>query len=206
MTLPRILSASVFIAASLPASADGYDADALLYLHNTTAQVTAQTATDSLKAAAQAHPDLEWKDGAEGEADSMVMLSDVLFEFGDATLSPDAERTLASIVKDLAGVPGIQITGHTDSIGTEQANEQLAKTRADAVRDWLIEFGEIDATLLTSISKGEAQPIAANVLTDGRDNPEGRSLNRRVEFHMLQEQATAATAQITEPQEIPGAL
>lgn len=206
MTLTRILTTTVFLAASVPAYANGYDADALLYLQNTTAQQAAQTATDNLKAAAEANPNLEWKDGADGEADSMVMLSDVLFEFGDATLSPDAERTLASIVRDLAGVPGIEITGHTDSIGTTQANEELAKARADAVRDWLIEFGEVDATLLTSVSKGEAQPIAANVLANGRDNPEGRSLNRRVEFHMLKSEKTETTAQVIEQPEISGAL
>lgn len=206
MSLTRKLTATVLLAASVPAYAQSNDTDALDGLQNVTAVQTAEIATDKLKAAANANPDLEWKDGAEGEADSMVMLSDVLFEFGDATLSPEAERTLASIARDLSGVPGVEIAGHTDSIGSEQANEELAKARADAVRDWLIEFGEVDAALLTSVSMGEAQPIAANERQDGSDNPEGRSRNRRVEFHMLKKEEPETTAQIVQPLNLSGAI
>ncbi len=122
----------------------------------------------------------------------MVMLSDVLFNFGEATLSPDAVATLGSIAKDLKDVPGIEIAGHTDSIGTEEANLALAKRRADAVRSWLIDNAGVSPDLLTTVSMGETQPIAANLQENGSDNPDGRSKNRRVEFHILEEETASA--------------
>ncbi len=136
----------------------------------------------SLEEIAASDPDLEMREGEDGEADAMVMLSDVLFSFGDASLEPAALDVLAGIGAKLDGVTSLEITGHTDSVGTEEFNLALGQRRADAVRDWLIANTPLTAEVITARGVGEAEPIADNRTADGADNPDGRALNRRVEF------------------------
>ena len=136
----------------------------------------------SLAEIAASDPALSVRTNEDGEADAMVMLADVLFGFGDASLSPDAQEVLAGIAEKLDGVPSLAITGHTDAIGAESINLALGQRRAEAVRDWLIQNTALDADAITAQSLGEADPIAPNQTADGADNPEGRALNRRVEF------------------------
>ena len=69
----------------------------------------------------------------------------------------------------------ILITGHTDNVGSDQANQRLSEGRANAVRDALIERG-VQAERIEAEGKGESEPIADN------DTEEGRAKNRRVEF------------------------
>lgn len=166
------------------AVADSYDE--VPDLANINAELVSAPATPAqkLRAAATANPNLEWQEGAEGEADSMVMLSDVLFEFGTSQLSPAAIDTLSVIASELPGVPGLEIVGHTDSVGSEAANLELAEARAQAVKIWLVANSPIHPDSLSIIGMGEAEPIAENELETGDDNPEGRALNRRVEFHL----------------------
>lgn len=136
----------------------------------------------SLAEIAASDPAVSVRTNEDGEADAMVMLADVLFGFGDASLSPDAQVVLAGIAEKLDGVPSLAITGHTDAIGAESINLALGQRRAEAVRDWLIQNTALDADAITAQSLGEADPIAPNQTADGADNPEGRALNRRVEF------------------------
>lgn len=72
----------------------------------------------------------------------------------------------------------VVIEGHTDSIGTNAYNMGLSFKRANSTKEKLIEFG-LPADRIVGISgKGEESPIATN------ETPEGRSQNRRVEFHL----------------------
>ena len=139
-------------------------------------------AVPSLEEIAAGDPALEIREGEDGEADAMVMLADVLFAFGDASLSPAALEVLAGIGEKLDGVAALEITGHTDSVGDEAFNLDLGQRRADAVRDWLVANTPLTAEVITARGVGEADPIAPNLTDDGADNPEGRALNRRVEF------------------------
>ncbi len=138
--------------------------------------------TPDLAEIAAADPALDVRVNEEGEVDAMVMLSDVLFAFGDATLEPAALDVLAGVAEKLDGVGALEITGHTDAVGDDAYNLALGQRRADAVRDWLIANTDLTADILTAQGVGEADPILPNLNDDGTDNPEGRAANRRVEF------------------------
>lgn len=136
----------------------------------------------SLADIAQSSPSLSVRDNGDDGEDTMVMLSDLLFGFGEATLEPEAIAVLESIAPQFAGVPALEISGHTDAIGDEATNAALGQRRADAVRTWFIENSDLDAQKITAITFGEIAPVASNENADGSDNPDGRALNRRVEF------------------------
>ena len=110
--------------------------------------------------------------------------SDVLFDFGSAQLRPAAFEALQGILGQIRSVypyPAIRVVGHTDSIGTDAANDALSQRRGEAVRRWLIEAG-IPQQYITVEGMGKRQPVAPNVFPNGADNPEGRARNRRVEL------------------------
>lgn len=136
----------------------------------------------NLEEIAASDPNLEVSTNEDGDVDAMVMLSDVLFSFGDASLEASALETLRGVADKLDGVTAIEITGHTDAIGDEAYNEALGQRRADAVRDWLVANTDLSADVVTARGVGETDPIAPNLTEDGADNPDGRAQNRRVEF------------------------
>ncbi len=136
----------------------------------------------SLEEIAASDPNLEVTTNEAGEVDAMVMLSDVLFGFGDASLQAAALDTLRGVADKLDGVASIEITGHTDAIGDEAFNTALGQRRADTVRDWLVANTDLTADVVAARGVGEVDPIAPNLTDDGADNPEGRAQNRRVEF------------------------
>ena len=117
---------------------------------------------------------LQTRDSARG---LIVNMSDVLFDTGSATLKPGAREKLAKISGILLAHPGLtlQVEGHTDSVGTDEFNQELSGRRADAVRDYLAEEG-VPASTMTAQGFGKTQPVATN------DTPEGRQRNRRVEL------------------------
>lgn len=110
--------------------------------------------------------------------------SDVLFDFGSATLRPAAYGALRDILGQIRSVypyPAIRVIGHTDSIGSDAANDLLSARRAESVRRWLIETG-IPDQYITVEGQGKRTPVAPNTLPNGADNPDGRQRNRRVEL------------------------
>jgi outer membrane protein OmpA-like peptidoglycan-associated protein/cell division septation protein DedD len=74
----------------------------------------------------------------------------------------------------------VEIGGHTDAYGKWDYNKYLSQKRAEAVKDYLLKKG-IDARRIKAVGYGESKPIASN-----DDESEGRALNRRVEFKVLQ--------------------
>jgi len=117
---------------------------------------------------------LETRDSARG---LIVNVSDVLFDTGKYTLRPGAREKLAKISGIILAHPGLklEIEGHTDSVGTEEYNQQLSENRAGAVRDYLMQQG-IAINSLTARGLGETTPVASN------DTAAGRQQNRRVEL------------------------
>jgi outer membrane protein OmpA-like peptidoglycan-associated protein len=117
---------------------------------------------------------LQTRDSARG---LIVNMSDVLFDTGSYTLKPGAREKLAKISGILLAHPGLtlQIEGHTDSVGTDEYNQQLSERRADSVRDFLAENG-VPASNITARGFGKTQPVATN------DTADGRQRNRRVEL------------------------
>jgi len=104
-------------------------------------------------------------------------MSDVLFDTGSYTLKPGAREKLAKISGILLAHPGLtlQIEGHTDSVGTDDFNQQLSERRSDSVRDFLAENG-VAVSSITARGFGKTQPVATN------DTADGRQRNRRVEL------------------------
>ncbi len=125
-------------------------------------------------------PNLALETNAQGE-EIMVMLSDVLFSFGEAAIRPEAEATLSAVAEVLSGMEGVVIEGHTDVIGPADFNLILSVQRAEAVRDWLVTAG-VPETTLEVVGRGETQPLTPERLPEGITRREELSLNRRVEF------------------------
>ena len=103
----------------------------------------------------------------------------VYFDFDKYDIKERSAQVLDSIYNVLAEVDGatIQISGYTDGKGTVEYNAVLSDNRARACADYLIQKG-IDAGRVTFESFGECCPVELELL-NGRDNPEGRSKNRR---------------------------
>ena len=138
------------------------------------AQAEAEKAQLRAQLLAQLNSILQTRDSARG---LIVNMSDVLFDTASSTLKPGAREKLAKISGILLAHPGLtlQIEGHTDSVGTEEYNQQLSERRSDSVRDFLAEQG-VPASSMTAKGFGKTQPVASN------DTPEGRQRNRRVEL------------------------
>jgi outer membrane protein OmpA-like peptidoglycan-associated protein len=112
----------------------------------------------------------------------LSVVADALFAFNKSSLSPDAEETLAALGPEITkqGDHPVTIEGHTDSIGSDAANQVLSEKRATTVRDWLVAHHFVPAG--TPIKGfGKTKPVAPNTNPDGTDSPVGRQKNRRVE-------------------------
>jgi OmpA-OmpF porin, OOP family len=127
--------------------------------------------------AAPAKPAEPAKPAPQSVRQSVVIQADALFDFDKSVLRPDGKK---SIDEALAKIQGTDLemviaTGHTDSVGTDQYNQRLSERRAQAVKDYLVSKG-IPASKVTTIGKGETQPVATN------KTKEGRQKNRRVDI------------------------
>lgn len=108
--------------------------------------------------------------------------SDVLFDFDKSNIRPDAEATLSQLSEVLMTLHDsrVEITGHTDSKGSDEYNDKLSIRRANSVKAWLKENGV--TSKMTTAGMGERSPLAPNQLASGADDANGRQKNRRVEF------------------------
>ena len=109
-----------------------------------------------------------------------VRLNNIFFDYNKATLRPESFPELDRVVEMLETNSGLQIEigGHTDDQGSEEYNETLSQSRADAVRQYLLDQ-LVEAERVTSKGYGESQPEVAN------DSEENRQINRRVAFTVL---------------------
>jgi len=115
----------------------------------------------------------------------VVIAADVLFDFGQAMIRPDASSALkqaAAVIRKHRGT--VRIEGHTDSKGDSAYNMRLSNQRATAVETWLVQNEGFDTAIFSTHGFGATHPVAPNAKPDGSDNPEGRQLNRRVELVM----------------------
>lgn len=109
------------------------------------------------------------------------VLRNIYFDFNKASFKQQSYDELNKLENMLAQNPGmeIEISGHTDNIGSAAYNKKLSQQRANAVKDYLVNKG-IDPRRITAVGYGEERPLASN-----DDEKEGRELNRRVEFKVL---------------------
>jgi len=103
----------------------------------------------------------------------------VYFDFDRSKLKEPATAKLDSIYNVLVESPAatIQISGYTDGLGSEQYNKILSDKRAKACADYLLKKG-IDTSRISFESFGACCPVEMEKI-NGRDNPDGRSRNRR---------------------------
>jgi len=123
------------------------------------------------------------------EVEKPIVIKNVLYDFNKATLRPESKIVLNGLVKILKDNPKIKIelASHTDSIGSDVYNLKLSQERAQACVDYIIVNG-IKEERIFAKGYGRTKPIAPNSLPNGKDNPDGRQLNRRTEFKVLKTQ------------------
>jgi OOP family OmpA-OmpF porin len=113
----------------------------------------------------------------------------VLFEFNKAKLAQGDIAELNKAIEFVKKYPTsrVLLEGHTDNIGSEKYNMELSQKRAEAVRQQLIQAGAVDEARISATGFGSTKPIAPNRTENGKDNPEGRAKNRRVEIVIMSE-------------------
>jgi len=118
---------------------------------------------------------------------SKIVLNNIFFDFDKATLRPLSNVELKNLLLLMKGNPNmkVEISGHTDSKGSEDYNQKLSEARAQSVVARLIENG-ISADRMKAKGYGKTMPAAPNKNLNGTDSPEGRQLNRRVELKITQ--------------------
>jgi outer membrane protein OmpA-like peptidoglycan-associated protein/Tol biopolymer transport system component len=121
------------------------------------------------------------------EKNKVFVLKNIYFGYDSANIRPESGRELDKLVDVLNDNPEIKIemSSHTDSIGSVEYNINLSQRRAAATVNYLIKKG-IAAERLVAKGYGESKPIARNTNPDGSDNPDGRQRNRRTEFKILE--------------------
>ena len=114
--------------------------------------------------------------------DELIEGKVVEFEFGSSVITEQGRLLLDEVLDALVMVPDVkvEISGHTDDVGSDQSNLLLSRLRAAAVLAYLVDRGELP-TRFVVIGYGEAEPVADN------STNEGRARNRRIEFTALSE-------------------
>jgi OmpA-OmpF porin, OOP family len=109
-----------------------------------------------------------------------IPLNNLFFKFGKSFIEEESYPELDRMIEYMNEYPSmvVEIKGHTDNIGTIEANQKLSQDRADAVKNYLVSK-KIGIARVSSKGYGETKPIASN------DTEEGRGKNRRVEFAII---------------------
>jgi outer membrane protein OmpA-like peptidoglycan-associated protein len=109
-----------------------------------------------------------------------IVLEGITFATNKAEITPESEKILMGALKTLQTYPEIvvEISGHTDNVGSNSSNQKLSQLRAEAVKGWLISKG-ISADRVIAVGYGEGSPRVAN------DTAENKRLNRRIEFKRI---------------------
>ena len=104
-----------------------------------------------------------------------------LFDSGKSVLKPGSTKMLVNSLVGIKARPGwlIVVSGHTDNTGSVQLNQTLSLQRAEAVRNWMRDTGDVPESCFAVQGYGDSRPIASN------DTPDGRAHNRRVEISLV---------------------
>ncbi|MBI5728012.1 MAG: OmpA family protein [Ignavibacteriales bacterium] len=114
------------------------------------------------------------------EARNNWVLVGINFDEGKSSFRPEAHAILLNAAQVLLSSPDmrIEIQGHTNNVGSTESNKKLSQARAEAVKLYLVAKG-VDSSRLTAIGYGDTLPVVDNA------TPEGKELNRRIEFKIL---------------------
>lgn len=132
---------------------------------------------------------LATRDSARG---LIANMSDVLFRSGSVDLLPGARERLAKVSGIVLAYPSLHVSieGHTDSVGSDEYNQDLSERRAQSVRDYFVRAG-IPAGTVDARGFGKAEPVASN------ETAEGRQQNRRVELVLSGDAIGGNAAEVT---------
>jgi OOP family OmpA-OmpF porin len=125
------------------------------------------------------------QDGCPDEIPSEVqkftgVIAGIEFDFGKSTIRHGSRALLDEAAKILNDYPDLQveISGHTDSVGSDETNIALSEKRAESVKSYLVGKGVAEGSIKTR-GAGPSEPLESN------DTAEGRQKNRRIEFKLL---------------------
>jgi outer membrane protein OmpA-like peptidoglycan-associated protein/tetratricopeptide (TPR) repeat protein len=113
-------------------------------------------------------------------AGKKIILNNIFFDSGKSTLRPESDNEIKTLYQLMVENPAlkVEISGHTDNVGNDEANKVLSQDRAKVVTDALVAKGIATARIIVK-GYGKTQPIAPN------ETEEGKQLNRRTEFKVL---------------------
>ena len=114
------------------------------------------------------------------EGETSIQLNNVFFETAKYDLKKESYPELNRLADFLKQNPNVkvEISGHTDNVGSDEYNKNLSQQRANTVKKYLISQG-CNSEQLKAVGYGETKPIASN------NTEEGKAQNRRVEFRVI---------------------
>ena len=116
----------------------------------------------------------------EGDVIKLNLPDGVTFDFNSAALKPQFYPALNNVATTLAEYNQtiVEVSGHTDSIGSDAVNQRLSEQRAASVSNYLIGRG-LQSARFETLGMGKNYPIADN------STEAGRAKNRRVEIRVV---------------------
>ncbi|MDB5283290.1 MAG: hypothetical protein JWO06_2365 [Bacteroidota bacterium] len=123
---------------------------------------------------------------AKLEMNKAYTLQNVLYEFGKSTLTENSKSVLDNLYQILVENPTfvIELSAHTDAIGSDVSNMKLSQARAESCVAYLITKG-VAKDRMVAKGYGKTKPKVPNTTEDGKDDPAGRAINRRTEFQIV---------------------
>ena len=137
---------------------------------------------------------------AQGIKSYRIQFSTIEFANNSFEILEEMKPDLDKLVDYLLDNPTVKLTisGHTDSKGNPEKNQQLSQKRAESIREYLITTGDIDPDRIKALGYGSSKPIKKVEVTD-----EDRKLNRRVEFEIDRgEESSSDDSNIEELKEV----
>jgi OOP family OmpA-OmpF porin len=107
----------------------------------------------------------------------IAIVTNINFDFDHTTVREDVRARLLRVIQLLKEMPAldVQIIGYTDDVGSVDYNLALSLRRAESVRSYIVTRG-VDESRLSVAGRGKSEPLVSN------STPQGRAVNRRVEF------------------------
>jgi OOP family OmpA-OmpF porin len=139
----------------------------------------ATSPADATSAALETQSDFS-VEACKGRFEILSRTDNIYFALGSARLDPKSRLILDSIVDIIRRCPGlvIEVSGHTDSDGSESTNQVLSEKRAASVKSYLTSSG-IETNRIVTVGYGESKPVVPN------DTVENKLRNRRIEFAIV---------------------
>jgi OmpA-OmpF porin, OOP family len=150
-------------------------------LQRTAAPAVVEEAPPVAQTGLSGPPDTAEIAAIEPQREPININENALFGFDQAVLRNEDRQRLDGVLSQIKNLPEnatIQITGYTDSVGSEEYNKGLSMRRAQAAQEYLATTKGVDPNRIVISGMGESNPVASN------DTAEGRAMNRRAEIEI----------------------